>query len=109
MSMALHDIIPLMELMKEMREHEFDIVNTQPYVYCKVSKDNSGTLELVRIPRLHPHTKHINVCYHHFRENVRKGIFKIFPVDIKDRIADTLTKALAQNNFIHHCKLMCRQ
>jgi hypothetical protein len=35
-SMALHDVIPLMELIKEMRERKFDIVNMQPYVYCKV-------------------------------------------------------------------------
>ena len=36
MSMALGDVIPLMELIKEMRDHKFDIVNMQPYVYCKV-------------------------------------------------------------------------
>ena len=30
MSMALRDVIPLMELIKEMRERKFDIVNTQP-------------------------------------------------------------------------------
>ena len=36
MSMALCDVIPLMELIKEMRKRKFDIVNMQPYVYCKV-------------------------------------------------------------------------
>eukprot|EP00804_Cyclotella_cryptica_P031159 CCRYP_011766-RB/>CCRYP_011766-RB protein AED:0.29 eAED:0.29 QI:0/-1/0/1/-1/0/1/0/154 len=109
MSMALRDVIPLMELIKEMMEPKFEIVNTQAYVYCKVFEDNSGALELARLPRLHPHTKHINVCYHHFREHVRKGLIKIFPVDTKDQIADTLTKALAQNDFIRHRKLMCGQ
>eukprot|EP00804_Cyclotella_cryptica_P013566 CCRYP_012925-RB/>CCRYP_012925-RB protein AED:0.26 eAED:0.26 QI:0/-1/0/1/-1/0/1/0/216 len=109
MSMALADVIPLMELIKEMRERKFEIVNTQPHVYCKVFEDNSGTLELARLPRLRPRTKHINVCYHHFHEHVRKGLIKIFPVDTKDQIADTLTKALAQNDFVHHCKLMCGQ
>jgi hypothetical protein len=109
MSMALRDVIPLMELVKEMRERKFEIVNTQPYVYCKVFEDNSGALELARLPRLRPRTKHINVCYHHFREHVRKGLIKIFPVDTKDQIADTLTKALAQNDFVRHRKLMCGQ
>eukprot|EP00804_Cyclotella_cryptica_P013693 CCRYP_016143-RD/>CCRYP_016143-RD protein AED:0.40 eAED:0.40 QI:0/-1/0/1/-1/1/1/0/109 len=109
MSMALRDVIPLMELIKEMRERKFEIVNTQPYVYCKVFEDNSGALELARLPRLRPRTKHINVCYHHFREHVRKGLIKIFPVDTKDQIADTLTKALAQNDFVRHRKLMCGQ
>jgi hypothetical protein len=50
MSMALREVIPLMELIKEMGEHKFDIVNTQPYVYCKVFEDNSGALELARLP-----------------------------------------------------------
>ena len=50
MSMALHDVIPLMELIKEMREHKFKIVNTQPYIYCKVFEDNSCALELARLP-----------------------------------------------------------
>eukprot|EP00804_Cyclotella_cryptica_P009459 CCRYP_017777-RA/>CCRYP_017777-RA protein AED:0.38 eAED:0.39 QI:0/-1/0/1/-1/0/1/0/98 len=98
-----------MKLIKEMRERKFDIVNTQPYVYCKVFEDNSGALELARHPRLRPRTKHINVCYHHFREHVRKGLIKIFPMDTKDQISDTLTKALARNDFVCHRKLMCGQ
>jgi hypothetical protein len=32
---------------------------------------------------------------------------KIFPIDTKDQIADALTKALAQNDFLHHCHHMC--
>eukprot|EP00804_Cyclotella_cryptica_P030661 CCRYP_015671-RA/>CCRYP_015671-RA protein AED:0.35 eAED:0.37 QI:0/0/0/1/0/0/2/0/191 len=55
-----------MSMALEMRERKFEIVNTQPYVYCKVFEDNSGALELARLPRLRPRTKHINVCYHHF-------------------------------------------
>ncbi|KAL7480291.1 hypothetical protein ACHAW6_005987 [Cyclotella cf. meneghiniana] len=107
MSMALRDVIPLMERIQEMRGHKFDIVNTQPYVYCKVFEDNSGTLELAWLPRLHPCTKHINVCYHHFREHFQKGLIKIFPINTKYQIADTLTKALTQNDFVHHRKHMC--
>jgi hypothetical protein len=62
------------------------------------------TLELARLPKLRLRTKHINVCYHHFREHVRKGLIKIFPIDMKDQIADSLTKALAQNDFQRHCR-----
>jgi hypothetical protein len=78
-------------------------------VYCKVFEDNSGALELARLPWLRPRTKHINVCYHHLQEHARKGLIKIFPLDTKDQIADTLTKALAQKDFVRHCKLMCGQ
>ncbi len=90
-----------------MRERNFNVLCTEPYVYCKVFEDSSGTLELARLPKLCPRTKHINVCYHHFHEHVRKGLIKIFPVDTKDQIADAPTKPLAQNDFQRHCRFMC--
>ena len=70
MSQALRDIIPVMNLIQEIREKGFEVVCTEPYVYCKVFEDNSGALELARLPKLRPRTKHINVCYHHSREHV---------------------------------------
>jgi hypothetical protein len=107
MSMALRDVIPVMNLIGEMKDKGFQVICTQPYVYCKVFEDNSGALELARLPKLRPRTKHINVCYHHFCEHVRKGLIKIFLIDTKNQIADALTKALAQNDFTRHCKFMC--
>ena len=80
MSQALRDVIPVMNLIQEMKEKGFHVICVQPNVYCKVFKDNSGALELARLPKLRPRTKHINVCYHHFREHVQKGLIKkIFP------------------------------
>ncbi len=107
MSQALRDVIPIMGLLQEMREREFQVICTEPYVYCKVFEDNSRALELARLPKLHPHTKHINVCYHHFREHVRKGLIKIFPINMKEQIADALTKPLAQNDFQRHHRFLC--
>ena len=107
MSQALRDVIPVMNLLQEMREREFQVICNEPYVYCKVFEDNSGALELARLPKLRPRTKHINVCYHHFREHVRKGLIKIFPIDTKDQVADVLTKPLAQNDFQRHRRSMC--
>jgi hypothetical protein len=96
-----------MNLLQEMRKRTYQVICTKPHVYCKVFEDNSGALELARLPKLRPRTKHINVCYHHFREHVREGLIKIFPIDMKDQIADALTKALAQNDFQRHCRYMC--
>ena len=107
MSQALRDIIPIMGLLQEMRERGFKVLCTEPYVYCKVFEDNSGALELARLPKLRPRTKHINVCYHHFCEHVRKGLIKIFPINTKDQVADVLTKPLAQNDFQRHRRSMC--
>jgi hypothetical protein len=103
MSQALPDVIPVINLLQEMRERNFKVVCVEPYVYCKVFEDNTGALDLASLPKLRPMIKHINVCYHHFRKHMQKGLTKIFPINIKDQIADALTKALAQNDFQHHC------
>ena len=105
--MSLRDVIPIMELIKEMKEHNIPVICTKPYVYCKVFEDNSGALELARLPKLRPRTKHINVCYHHFREQVRNELIKIYPVGTSDQTADVLTKTLAQNDFVHHRIKLC--
>jgi hypothetical protein len=104
MSQSLCDVIPVMNLLAEMRGQDFQVICNKPHVYCKVFEDNSGALELARLPTLHPRTKYINVCYHHFREHVRKGLIKKFPVDTKDQIADA---ALAQNDLQRHRRYMC--
>ncbi len=108
MSQSLRDVIPVMNLLQEMRERDFQVICTEPHVYCKVFEDNSGALELARLPKLRPSTKHIkNVCYHHFCEHVGKGLIKNFLIDTKEQIDDALTKALAQNDFQRHRRYMC--
>jgi hypothetical protein len=104
MSQALRlcDVIPIKNLHHEMRKQNFKVICIKPFVYCKVFEDNAGALELTRLPKLCPRTKHINVCYHHFHEYVHKGLIKIFPINTKDQIADALTKAMAQNDFQCH-------
>jgi hypothetical protein len=95
-----------MFLVQEICKKGFQVICTKPYIYCKV-EDNCGALELARLPKLCPRTKHINLCYHHFREHVRNGLIKIFPVGTKNQIADALTKALSQNIFQGHRRYMC--
>ncbi len=109
MSQSLRDILPIMFLIQEMKENGFQVICTQPYDYCNVFEDNSGALELARLPKLRPCTKHINRCYHHFHEHLQNGLIKIFPVGTKDQMADVLTKALHQNNFQRHRHHKCGQ
>jgi hypothetical protein len=107
MSQALREVIPIIGLLQEMREQDFKVLCTEPYMYCKVFEDNSGALELARLPKLRPRINHIKVCYNHFCKHVWKGLSKIFPIDTKDQIAGTLIKPLAQNDFQRHHRLMC--
>ena len=100
---------PTYGINQQNERNKFDVKCQQPYVNCKVFEGNSGAHELAWLPTLQPRTKHINVCYHHLREHVRRGFIKVFLVDTKDKIADALTKALAQNTFVHHHKYMCVQ
>ena len=55
MSQSLRDVIPIMGLQKEMREKNFNVLCTKPYVYyCKVFEDKSGALKLARLPKFCP-------------------------------------------------------
>ncbi len=98
-----------MELLEELKHRKFKVISTEPHVYCKVFEDNSGALELAKLPKMRPRTKHINVCYHHFREHVRNGLIKIFPIDMKEQIVDIFTKPLSQNSLVRHRKFLCGQ
>jgi hypothetical protein len=85
MSQALRDVIPIMNLLQEMREQNFKVACIEPYVYCKVFKDNAGALELVRLPKLCPRTKHINVCYH-LANMCKRGLSRSSPSTPKTRL-----------------------
>jgi len=74
----------------------------EPVVHCKAYEDNSATLEMAKVPKMRPRTKHINIKYHHFREHVRNGFIEVQWVDTQDQVADILTKPLPQDLFIIH-------
>eukprot|EP00957_Ditylum_brightwellii_P087858 6690782-Ditylum_brightwellii.AAC.1 len=73
---------------------------------CKVFEDNSGALELARVPKMRPRTKHINIVMHHFRSYVRQKLIHVLPIESANQPADTFTKAVEQNLFIKHCKFL---
>ena len=98
-----------MQLIDKIGKRCFQVFCTAPDVYCKAFEDNSGAPKLARLPKLCPRTKHIAVFYHHFRENVRKGEIKIFPVITDLQIADITTKPLPQNTYMRHRKEICGQ
>ena len=96
LSMALRNTIPLMELIKELQAHGFKMSSTQPKVHCRVFEDNSGALEIAKVPKMRPRTKHINIKYHHFRDYVERGEITIHPIRSEDQPADLLTKPVPE-------------
>ena len=91
---ALREVIPIMELLREMKRHGFGIKSTKPNVHCKVFEDNSGALEIAMNHKYRPRTKHLNVKLHHFRDYVTRGEITVTKVDTGQQLADYLTKPL---------------
>ena len=61
LSDALQDAIPIMELLKEMKDFGFLIDMLQAKVHCCIFKDNSGALKIAKVYKYRPQTKHLNV------------------------------------------------
>ena len=109
LSMACCDLIPMMELTKEMAEHQIESHKDRPKIMCKIFEDNSGAVEMACAPKLRPRTKHTNNAYHHFWEYMQskvKGeppLINIVPVLTEKQIGDMLTKPLLEKPFTKFC------
>jgi len=95
LSYALRDAIPIMNLVKEMHTLGFIPMYSKPKVYCHVYEDNSGALEMAKVHKYRPRTKHLNVKLHHFRDYVDRGEIKLSPIGTDDQEADYLTKPVS--------------
>ena len=103
-SYALREVIPIMELLREMKREKFPIFKTKPKICCKVFEDNSGALEMAKNHKYRPRTKHINVKFHHFRDYVTRGDVSIHKIDTKEQLADYMTKPVTQEilEYLRH-------
>ena len=102
LSYALRDAIPIMQLLKEMKTMGLPIVAPQARVHCHVFEDNSGALEMAKIHKYRPRTKHLNVRLHHFRDYVERKEISIHVISTNDQPADFLTKALNVETLERH-------
>jgi hypothetical protein len=48
---------------------------------------------------MRPRTKHLNIKYHQFREEVKRGTISVYHVGTKEQVADIFTKALDEGLF----------
>jgi Reverse transcriptase (RNA-dependent DNA polymerase) len=105
LSTALRDVIPMMDLLTEMKEMGHD-VQTKPTVHCKLFEDNSGALEQARVAKYRPRTRHINAAWHHFRSYVVDKLISILPVDTKSQLGDVFTKQVSLEDFVRFRKII---
>jgi hypothetical protein len=99
LSQALREVIPVLNMLIEANAHGITVTKDQPKIHCKLFEDNSGALELAKVPKMRPRTKHINIKYHHFRDYVRQGLVTVHAVASTSQVADMFTKPLPRNLF----------
>ena len=88
-----------MDLLNEMRKQGYEISKTKAEVKCCVFEDNSGALEMAKVHKYRPRTKHLNVKLHHFRDYVERGKIMIKEIGTKFQLTDYLTKPLDEKTL----------
>ena len=81
MSYGLREAIPIIEILKEMKEMQFPVLHGIPKIYCKIFEDNSGALEMATAFMYRPRTKHLYVKLNNFRDYLTRGKSYIHPFD----------------------------
>ena len=100
-STACRDVLPIMDLVKEVA-HVLKIPSKDSStLHCTIWEDNVGALTLAQLelPRMTPRSKHIAVKYHWFREHVASGRLKVCKIDTLEQIGDLFTKGLGIKLF----------
>ena len=100
LSYSLREAIPIMRLLREFKKHSIPVINETTPIQCRVFEDNSGALEMGRVDKYRPRTKHLNLKLHHFRFYINKKSSSIIKIASLDQPADLLTKPLPEELFV---------
>jgi hypothetical protein len=101
LSEATRFVKSMMYLLEELNERGIKVISSSE-MYCNVFEDNSAALEMSRVPKMRPHTRHINVMNHHFRSEVENKQTRLYPIKSDENIADILTKQQVAHLFVRH-------
>jgi hypothetical protein len=94
LSFSLRDAIPIMNLLGEMKTMGLPVGTLTATVHGRVFEDNSGAVEIAKVPKYRPRTKHLNNRLHYFSSYVDIGQISIHKIDTLNQPADLLTKPL---------------
>jgi len=106
LSQSMREIIPLLALVKEAKEKKLPVDVLSPTIHCRLFEDNSGAIEIAKVPKMRPRTKHLNIKYHHFRSFVQDGSVSVHHVGTENQVADIFTKPLNMELFQRHRKAL---
>lgn len=92
LSTAVCDIMWLKQLAQELDVTD----NERTNILC----DNESTIKLAKSDAFRPRTKHIDIRYHHLRDNIENGVISINYVSTDTNAADALTKPVTRQKTI---------
>jgi hypothetical protein len=103
---SMREILPIMWLLADAQGRGIKVNGKVCQMHCNVFEDNEGSIKIAKVPKMRPRTKHLNIKYHHFREEVKKGTINVHYVNTGEQMVDMLTKPLEQTLFERHREKM---
>ena len=105
LSYAVREVIPILNILQELSKTH-NLLESPAKLYLRVYEDNAGAIEMAKVHKYRPRTKHLNIRLHHFRKFISSGRMKIFKIHTNDQQADIFTKPLASEQFLKLRKLI---
>ena len=62
-----------MRLLNEMQSTGFLVITKTPNVQCTLFENNAGAIQIAKIDKTHPSTKHMATKLHHFATTLTNG------------------------------------
>ena len=91
-----------MRLAHEMTGFGITFADALPTVHCRCFEDNEGAVEIAKVPKMRPRTKHMSTKYFHFRHWVENGSLSVHKITTENQPSDGLTKALSIDALRRH-------
>ena len=102
LSQATREVIPLIKLARELKFYGYPVTKEIPTIKCKIFEDNSGCIEIAKVPKVRPRTKHMSTQFFHFGHHFKAGDLMIEKCDTTLMAADYCTKSLDRKLIKRH-------
>ena len=99
LSEAMRHLLPLRELVDEVRANLGLDKDYPVRMKSKVFEDNNGCISLATSPKITPRSKHIGTAHFFFKERIQDGSIEVLKIDTTMQKADIFTKAMTGPTF----------
>jgi hypothetical protein len=99
LSESMRHLLPLREIVNEIREHMGLEKDYPVHMMSKVFEDNNGCIAVATSPKITPRSKHIGTAYFFFKEWIQDRSIEILKVDTTEQKADIFTNAMDGPTF----------